>query len=82
MASIIKIQMKFSYYGNSCFEVAIIGKKIFFDPFIFFFHELAAVINIKMIVEAYIFLSNGHADPINTFGFIKIDTGAVQSTFE
>ena len=45
--------MQFTYYGHSCFSVAINGKNILFDPFITP-NELAAHINLKNIPADYI----------------------------
>lgn len=55
--------MKLTYYGHSCFQVEIRGKKIVFDPFITY-NELAKDIDINSIDADYIFLSHGHADHI------------------
>ena len=53
--------MKLTYYGHSCFQVEIKGKKILFDPFITY-NELAKDVNVNSIETDYIFLSHGHAD--------------------
>lgn len=55
--------MKLTYYGHSCFQVEIEGKKILFDPFITY-NELAKDIDVNSIETDYIFLSHGHADHI------------------
>ncbi len=55
--------MKLTYYGHSCFQVEIKGKKILFDPFITY-NELAKDIDIEKLSPDYIFLSHGHADHI------------------
>lgn len=55
--------MKLSYYGHSCFAVAIKGKRILFDPFISF-NELAAEVDINELEVDYIFISHGHGDHI------------------
>jgi L-ascorbate metabolism protein UlaG (beta-lactamase superfamily) len=53
--------MKFTYYGQSCFQVEINNKKILFDPFIRH-NSLAKNINVHEIEADYIFLSHGHGD--------------------
>ena len=55
--------MKLTYYGHSCFQVEIKGKKILFDPFITY-NELAKDIDVNSIQADYIFLSHGHVDHI------------------
>lgn len=55
--------MQLSFYGHSCFEVTIGGKKILFDPFITY-NELAKDIDINSLSPDYIFLSHGHSDHI------------------
>ena len=55
--------MKLTYYGHSCFQVEIKGKKILFDPFITY-NELAKDVDVNSIEADYIFLSHGHADHI------------------
>jgi L-ascorbate metabolism protein UlaG (beta-lactamase superfamily) len=55
--------MKFTYFGHSCFQVEIKGKKILFDPFISY-NELAKEVKLEQINPDYIFLSHGHADHI------------------
>ena len=55
--------MKVSYYGHSCFEVEITGKKILFDPFISP-NELAKNINLEEISPDYILVSHGHFDHV------------------
>lgn len=55
--------MKLTYYGHSCFQVQIGGKKILFDPFVTY-NELAKNVDVNQIETDYIFLSHGHADHI------------------
>lgn len=55
--------MKLTYYGHSCFQVEVKGKKILFDPFITF-NELAKDIDVNSIQADYIFLSHGHTDHV------------------
>ena len=66
--------MKLTYYGHSCFQVELKGKKILFDPFISF-NELAKDIDINKIEADYIFLSHGHADHIIDAVAIATRTG-------
>lgn len=58
-----KLFMKLTYFGHSCFQVEIKGKKILFDPFITY-NDLAKDIDVKSIETDYIFLSHGHIDHI------------------
>lgn len=53
--------MQLTYYGHSCFQVVIKGRKILFDPFITG-NELAKQVEIDTIEVDYIFLSHGHSD--------------------
>ncbi len=55
--------MKLTYYGHSCFQVSIKGKKILFDPFITY-NEFAKDVSVDSIETDYIFLSHGHVDHI------------------
>jgi len=55
--------MKFTYYGHSCFQADVAGKKILFDPFITP-NELASSIDINSIEADYILISHGHVDHI------------------
>lgn len=55
--------MKFTYYGHSCFNVDVKGKKLLFDPFISP-NELAAMVNIDKIEADFILISHGHEDHI------------------
>lgn len=55
--------MKLTFYGHSCFQVRIGGKKILFDPFITY-NELAKDIDVNQVETDYIFLSHGHVDHI------------------
>ncbi|MEN9686558.1 MAG: hypothetical protein RLZZ28_2344, partial [Bacteroidota bacterium] len=67
--------MQLTYYGHSCFQVVIKGKKILFDPFITY-NELAKSINIDTIEADYLFVSHGHADHIADCVAIAKRTGA------
>ena len=67
--------MKITYYGHSCFQVELKGKKILFDPFITY-NELAKKIDIGHIKPDYIFLSHGHIDHIADCVSIAKRTGS------
>jgi L-ascorbate metabolism protein UlaG (beta-lactamase superfamily) len=56
--------MKITYYGHSCFEIVVNGKKLLFDPFISK-NDLAKTINVKNINPDYILISHGHFDHID-----------------
>jgi L-ascorbate metabolism protein UlaG (beta-lactamase superfamily) len=66
--------MQLTYYGHSCFQVVIKGKKILFDPFITY-NELAKDIQTDRIEADYIFLSHGHADHVADCVSIASRTG-------
>lgn len=53
--------MKYTYYGQSCFQLEVAGKKFLFDPFITH-NALAKHIDIKTIEADYILVSHGHTD--------------------
>ena len=55
--------MKFTYYGQSAFELETGGKKLLFDPFISP-NELAKHIDVNSLKPDYILLSHGHGDHI------------------
>jgi L-ascorbate metabolism protein UlaG (beta-lactamase superfamily) len=67
--------MDFTYYGHSCFAVAIGGKNLLFDPFIRP-NELAKQINVDKIAADYILLSHGHSDHVADCVSIAKRTGA------
>src|SRR5690606_18523318 len=67
--------MEFKYYGQSCFQVTVAGKKILFDPFISG-NELAKEIDLNQIEADYILLSHGHTDHILDAEAIAKRTGA------
>jgi L-ascorbate metabolism protein UlaG (beta-lactamase superfamily) len=74
--------MKLTYYGHSCFQVEIKGKKILFDPFITY-NELAKHVRLDSISPDYIFLSHGHEDHIADCVAIAAGTGCkVVAAFE
>ncbi len=66
--------MKLTYFGHSCFQVVIKGKKVLFDPFISP-NELAKDVDLESIVPDYIFLSHGHADHVADAASIALRTG-------
>ena len=55
--------MKLTYYGHSCFEVEVAGKRLLFDPFITP-NPLADKVDIGALKPDYIFLSHGHVDHV------------------
>jgi L-ascorbate metabolism protein UlaG (beta-lactamase superfamily) len=74
--------MKLTYYGHSCFQVEIRGKKILFDPFITY-NELAKHVVLDSVSPDYIFLSHGHEDHIADCVSIATRTGCqVVAAFE
>ncbi len=68
--------MKLSFFGHSCFQVEVKGKKILFDPFITY-NELAKEVNLDSIAPDYIFLSHGHTDHIADCISIAKRTGCI-----
>jgi len=74
--------MNITYYGHSCFEVNIQGKKLLFDPFITG-NPLAKDVDISKINPDYILVSHGHTDHIADAVAIAKQSGAmVISNFE
>ena len=74
--------MKFTYYGQSCFSLALGGRTFLFDPFISG-NELAKDIDINSIHADYILVSHGHGDHTADLVSIAQRTGAlVISNFE
>lgn len=74
--------MKAQYFGHSCYQVVINGKKILFDPFITP-NELAKNIDVNTIEADYILLSHGHFDHVADAEAITKRTGAtIVSNFE
>ncbi len=66
--------MNLTYFGHSCFQVEIGGKKILFDPFISY-NELAKDVKPDSLSPDYIFLSHGHQDHIADCVSIAARTG-------
>lgn len=74
--------MNVTYFGHSCFQVELQGKKLLFDPFISP-NELAKDINADDIEADYILVSHGHEDHVADLKSIAKRTGAkVISNFE
>lgn len=67
--------MKITYYGHSCFEIVVNGKKLLFDPFITP-NELAKAVDISKIMPDYILVSHGHGDHIADCIAIAKQSGA------
>ena len=67
--------MKITYYGHSCFEIVVNGKKLLFDPFISP-NELAKNIDVNSIKPDYILVSHGHWDHIADAAAIAKQSGA------
>ena len=67
--------MDLTYYGHSCFSVAVNEKILLFDPFISG-NELAKNIDINTIDADYILLSHGHSDHVADVEAIARRTGA------
>nr|WP_068889844.1 metal-dependent hydrolase [Pedobacter panaciterrae] len=68
--------MKYTYYGQSCFQIEADGKKFLFDPFITH-NPLAKHIDIKSIEADYILVSHGHGDHIADLVEIANQTNAL-----
>ena len=74
--------MKITYYGHSCFELAINDIRVLLDPFITP-NEQASGIDISTLSPDYILLSHGHADhtaDVETIG--KASGAMIVSNFE
>ncbi|KAB2644509.1 MAG: metal-dependent hydrolase [Verrucomicrobia bacterium] len=68
--------MKITYFGHSCFQVEVAGKKLLFDPFIRP-NPLAAKIDITTLKPDYICISHGHFDHVADVEVIAHASGAV-----
>lgn len=55
--------MKYTFYGQSCFELETEGKKFLFDPFIQG-NPLASQIDVSSLKPDYLFASHAHGDHI------------------
>lgn len=74
--------MKITYYGHSCLEVELAGKRVLFDPFITP-NEKAASVDIDSIKPDTIFLTHGHEDHVADAVHIAKSSGAtVVANFE
>jgi len=67
--------MKVTYYGHSCFSVAVCGKTLLFDPFITP-NPLAKAVDVMKIRPDYILVSHGHEDHVADAVGIAKHTGA------
>lgn len=67
--------MKITYYGHSCFSLAVSGKTLLFDPFIRG-NELAKNIDINGIEADYILVSHGHDDHTGDLVYLANKTNA------
>ncbi|MGD0710877.1 MAG: metal-dependent hydrolase [Bacteroidales bacterium] len=74
--------MNIKYYGHSCFEAVVKGKKLLFDPFISG-NPLANCIDIKKLHPDYILISHGHSDHVgDAVAIAKQSNAIVISNFE
>ena len=67
--------MKITYFGHSCFEIVVNGKKLLFDPFISK-NEKAKSIDVGKIMPDFILISHGHFDHIDDCLKIAEQSGA------
>lgn len=67
--------MKLTYYGHSCFGVAVDGANLLFDPFVTP-NAKASAIDIAAIPADYILVSHGHFDHVADVAAIAKRTGA------
>jgi len=67
--------MKFTFYGQSSFELETGGKKLLFDPFITH-NPLAKHIDVNKLMPDYILLSHGHGDHVADLIPIQKQSGA------
>lgn len=68
--------MNITYYGHSCFQVTIAGKKLLFDPFITP-NPLASAVEVAELRPDYILLSHGHDDHVADVELIARQSGAL-----
>jgi len=68
--------MNLTYYGHSCFSVAIQDKILLFDPFITLNDLANTVIDVDAIKADFILISHGHQDHIADCVRIATRTGA------
>lgn len=67
--------MKTTYYGQSCMEMEVGGKKLMFDPFITH-NPLAQHIDVTTFKPDYILISHGHGDHVADLITIQKQSGA------
>ncbi|RFZ92412.1 metal-dependent hydrolase [Mucilaginibacter conchicola] len=67
--------MKFTFYGQSAFELVVDGKTLLFDPFITG-NPLAKDIDVASLKPDYILVSHGHGDHVGDLIDIAKRTGA------
>lgn len=67
--------MKFTYYGQSAFQLETGGKTLLFDPFISH-NPLAKDIDINTLKPDYILVSHGHGDHVADMIDIQRNSGA------
>ena len=74
--------MKLTYYGHSCFSVAVSGKTVLFDPFISP-NPLAQHVHLAAVPADYMLISHGHEDHTADAAALATRTGAtIVSNFE
>jgi L-ascorbate metabolism protein UlaG (beta-lactamase superfamily) len=74
--------MNVKYYGHSCFEAVVKGKKLLFDPFITG-NPLVKDIDINKLHPDYILISHGHVDHVgDAVAIAKQSNALVISNFE
>jgi L-ascorbate metabolism protein UlaG (beta-lactamase superfamily) len=74
--------MNVTYFGHSCFQVEVQGKKLLFDPFIRP-NPLASAIEVEKLMPDFILISHGHYDHIADALEIAQRSGAqVVASFE
>ncbi|MCL4132488.1 UNVERIFIED_CONTAM: hypothetical protein GTU68_062849 [Idotea baltica] len=67
--------MEITYLGHSCFQVAVAGVRLLFDPFISP-NELASHIDISALKPDYILITHGHEDHVADVEMIAKQSGA------
>jgi L-ascorbate metabolism protein UlaG (beta-lactamase superfamily) len=67
--------MNITFYGHSCFQIEVNGKKLLFDPFISP-NPMAAHIDVAAIKPDYVLLSHGHEDHVADAEQILKQSGA------
>lgn len=67
--------MKFTYYGQSCFELDINGIKVLTDPFISH-NPLSKNIDLTSLKPDFILVSHGHGDHVGDLLTVQKNSGA------